>query len=108
MQLRAGDRDAAEKSLRRALAIDDTLPGAHTTLGVVLSESGRKTEAIDAWKRAVALDPRELDALYNLTVTLLDVGRRDEARTYGERYIATAPPAMFAGDIARVRKLLGL
>src|SRR4029450_12886350 len=30
-QLRAGDRDAAEKSLRRALAIDETLPGAHTT-----------------------------------------------------------------------------
>jgi arylsulfatase A-like enzyme/Flp pilus assembly protein TadD len=108
VQLRAGDRDAAEKSLRRALAIDDTLPGAHTTLGVVLSESGRKNEAIDAWKRAVALDPRELDALYNLTVTLFDAGRKEEARTYGERYIATAPPAMYGSDIARVRKLLGL
>ncbi len=107
VQLRSGDRDAAEKSLRRALAIDDTLPGAYTTLGVVLSESGRKNEAIDAWKHAVALDPRELDALYNLTVTLLDVGRKGEARTYGQRYIATAPPAMYASDIARIRKLLG-
>jgi arylsulfatase A-like enzyme/tetratricopeptide (TPR) repeat protein len=106
VQLRAGDRDAAEKSLRRALAIDDTLSGAHTTLGVVLSESGRKNEAIDAWTRAVALDPRELDALYNLTVTLLDVGRKDEARSYGERYIATAPPSMFAKDIARLKRLL--
>jgi arylsulfatase A-like enzyme/tetratricopeptide (TPR) repeat protein len=108
VQLRAGDRDAAEKSLRRALAIDETLPGAHTTLGVALSQSGRKNEAIDEWKRAVALDARELDALYNLTVTLLDVGRKEEARTYGERYLATAPPAMYASDIARVRKLLGL
>ncbi len=107
VQLRAGDRDGAEKSLRRALAIDDTLPGAHTTLGVALSQTGRNSDAIDEWKRAVALDPRELDALYNLTVTLHDVGRKDEARVYGERYIATAPPAMYAADIARIRKMLG-
>ena len=107
VQLRSGDQIAAEKSLRQALAIDDTLPGAHTTLGVILSESGRKNEAIEAWKRAVALDPRELDALYNLTVMLIEAGRKDEARIYGERYIATAPPAMFAKDIARLQKLLG-
>ncbi len=80
MQLRAGDRAAAEASLRRALAIDDTLAGACTTLGVVLSQTGRASEAIEMWKRAVALNPTEYDALYNLTVTLFDLGRRDEAR----------------------------
>ena len=41
VQLRAGDRTAAEASLRRALAIDDTLAGACTTLGVVLSQTGQ-------------------------------------------------------------------
>jgi arylsulfatase A-like enzyme/Flp pilus assembly protein TadD len=107
LQLRAGDRQAAESSLRRALAIDDTLPGAYTTLGVVLSNSSRKPEAIDLWKRAVALEPSEYDALYNLTVTLAEAGRADEARTYGERYIATAPPALYATDIARVRQMIG-
>jgi arylsulfatase A-like enzyme/Flp pilus assembly protein TadD len=106
IELRDGDRQRAETSLRRALSIDDALPGAHTTLGVVLADTGRKDEAIELWKRAVALDPTEFDALYNLTVTLIETGRRDEAQRYGERYIASAPPAFFAKDIARVKALL--
>ena len=92
---------------RRALAIDDTLPGACTTLGVVLSQTGRASEAIEMWKRAVALSATEYDALYNLTVTLVELGRRDEARAYGDRYIATAPPGFHAREIDRVRRLLG-
>jgi tetratricopeptide (TPR) repeat protein len=106
VQLAAGDRVAAETSLRRALAIDGMLPGAHTTLGVVLSQTNRKPDAIEMWKRAVMLDPTELDALYNLTVTLIEMGRREEARPYGERYVAVAPPALFGRDIAHVRQML--
>jgi len=106
VQLRAGDRSAAEASLRRALSIDDTLPAALTTLGVVLSQTGRASEAIELWKRAVSLSATEYDALYNLTVTLVDMGRRDEARTYGERYVATAPPGFYAREIERVRVLI--
>jgi hypothetical protein len=37
---------------------------------------------------------------------LIETGRRDEAQRYGERYIASAPPAFFAKDIARVKALL--
>jgi arylsulfatase A-like enzyme/Tfp pilus assembly protein PilF len=107
LQLSAGDRQAAETSLRQAISIDDMLPGAYTTLGVVLSESNRKPEAIEMWKRAVGLDTKELDALYNLTVTLVDVGRKDEARIFGRRYIAVAPPTLHAADIARLQSLLG-
>ena len=106
LELRGGDRQAAESSLRRALSIDDSLPGAHTTLGVVLAQTDRKTEAVDEWKRAVALNPSEFDALYNLTVTLLELGRKDEARTFGEQYVASAPPAFYAQDIARIRALI--
>jgi arylsulfatase A-like enzyme/Flp pilus assembly protein TadD len=106
VQLRDGDRSAAEASLRRALAIDDTLPGACTTLGVVLSQTGRASEAIEMWKRAVTLSATEYDALYNLTVTLVDLGRRDEARAYGDRYIATAPAGFYAREIERVRGLV--
>jgi len=106
LELRAGDPQRAESSLRRALSIDDTLPGAYTTLGVVLSNTGRKPEAIAMWERAVALDETEYDALYNLTLTLIETGRSQEARTYGERYVTTAPPALFARDIARVRRRL--
>ncbi len=106
VQLRAHDLAAAEASLRQALSIDPTLPGAYTALGAILSQTGRTAQAIDAWKRAVSLDSTEYDALYNLTVVLVDSHRLDEARTYGERYIATAPPALHAADIAAIRKLL--
>jgi tetratricopeptide (TPR) repeat protein len=106
LQLRAGDRTAAEASLRKALSIDDTLPGAYTTLGVVLAGSNRKAEAIESWKRAVALDRTEFDALYNLIVTLIESGRQDEARPYAERYLTTAPPALYAKDLARVKAML--
>jgi tetratricopeptide (TPR) repeat protein len=92
--------------LRRALAIDEKLPGAYTTLGVVLSSTGRKPEAIEMWKQAIGIEPTEYDALYNLTVTLAEIGRGGEARTYGERYIATAPPARYARDIAHIRQLI--
>jgi arylsulfatase A-like enzyme/Flp pilus assembly protein TadD len=63
-QLQARDLRAAEASLRRALQLDETLPAAHTALGVVLARTGRKTEAIDAWKRAAALgDPNAAENL---------------------------------------------
>ena len=107
LHLRDGDLAAAEASLRKAMAIDPSLPGAYTALGVVLVKTNRRADAIDAWKRAVELEPTEYDALYNLTVELVNAGRVAEARQFGERYIATAPPALYAPDIAQVKKLIG-
>ena len=107
LYLRAGNLAAAEASLRRAIAIDPSLSGAHTTLGVVLSKTGRRQEAIDVWKRAVELEPTEFDAMYNLAVELAAAGRVDEARIYGTKYINSAPPALYAADIAHLQKLLG-
>lgn len=106
LHLQARNLPAAEAELRLALSIDASLPGAHTALGVVLSRTGRRTEALEAWRRAIALDPAELDALYNLTVELFAAGQIDEARRIGDRYLAIAPPALMAGDIARVQTLM--
>ena len=102
---RAGLQEA-ESHARKAIEADPVLPDAYTTLGVVLSTTGRKTEAIDAWKRAVDLDRTQFNALYNLWFELATAGRRDEAILYGRRFVATAPPAFFAPDIARVRATL--
>jgi len=107
LHLRAGRLQDAEQELRLALGVDASLPGAHTAMGVVLSRTGRTAAAIDEWRQAVALDPSELDALYNLTVELFATGQTDEARRYGARYLDTAPPTVFARDIAHVRSLLG-
>lgn len=96
----------AEDAARQAIAADPTLAGAHTILGVVLSNVGRKADAIDAWKRAVDLDPSEFNALYNLWLELARAGRHDEAVDYGRRFVQTAPPAFFGADIEQVRKYL--
>ena len=106
LQLQAGDMAAAEASLRQALATDSSLASAHTGLGVVLAKTGRQALAIDAWKRAVDLEATEFDALYNLTIELVRQGRLDEARRYGARYVSTAPAALYAPDIARVKEVI--
>jgi hypothetical protein len=62
---------------------------------------------VDAWKRAVELEPTEYKALYNVTVELARQNRADEARQYGRQFITTAPPRLYASDIARIRQILG-
>jgi tetratricopeptide (TPR) repeat protein len=104
-QLRAGDVAGAEASLRRAIELDRSLPGAYTALGVVLAGTDRRSEAIEAWKSAIAIDPVELNALYNLTINLAAAGRRDEAKVYGDRYIAAAPATMKL-DVAAIKKAI--
>jgi arylsulfatase A-like enzyme/Tfp pilus assembly protein PilF len=63
-QLQGKDYRASEASLRRAVQLDPSLAGAYTALGVLLANTGRKAEAIDAWKRAAALgDQNAIDNL---------------------------------------------
>jgi arylsulfatase A-like enzyme/Tfp pilus assembly protein PilF len=104
-QLQAKDLPGAEASLRKAIAVDPNLAGAHTALGVVLATTGRKTEAIEEWKRAVTLDGADFNALFNLTLNLAETGRADEARNYGERFVATAPPQLLR-DVETIKTLL--
>ena len=97
----------AEADARQAIASDPQLADAYTTLGVILSSTGRKPDAIEAWKQAVALDPGQFNALYNLWFELAQAGRRDEALVYGRQFVGAAPPAFFGRDIDRVRQYLG-
>ncbi|MDQ3068366.1 MAG: sulfatase-like hydrolase/transferase [Acidobacteriota bacterium] len=97
----------AESFARTALAADPELAGAHTIMGVILSGTGRKGEAIESWKRAVAFDAGEFNALYNLWLELAAAGRRDEAVAYGRQFVATAPPAFFARERAQISAFLG-
>jgi tetratricopeptide (TPR) repeat protein len=103
---RRGKLQQAEASARTAIELDPQLADAFTTLGVVLSTSGRKADAIESWKRAVQLDPSQFNALYNLWFELASASRRDEASAYGRQFADTAPPAFFGPDIARVRAYL--
>jgi arylsulfatase A-like enzyme/tetratricopeptide (TPR) repeat protein len=96
----------AEDYARKAIDADPTLAGAYTTLGVIMSNTGRKPDAILAWARAVELDPGDFNALYNLWLELARAGRRDEASRYAQQFLATAPPAFFATERAEIAKYL--
>ena len=96
----------AETLAERAIAADPVLPDAHTTMGVIHSMTGQTDRAIASWKRAITLDAAQFNALYNLWTKLAETGRQGEAIQYGEQFVATAPPALFAPDIARVRAWL--
>ncbi len=104
----AGGRLAdARKYFGRALEQDPSSPQAHNGLGVVEMRDGNRARAIEHWRQAVAGDPANFDALYNLAIELVNDGRAAEARPFLERFVRTAPPAFYAADIARVRRLLG-
>jgi tetratricopeptide (TPR) repeat protein len=104
---RAAGLERAESYARKAIEVDPALADAFTTLGVVQSTTGRKADAIGRGNRARERDPSPIKPRYNQWLELAAAGRRDEAVAYGRQFAATAPPAFFAPDIARVRAYLG-
>jgi len=106
VQLQRGNMEAAAAAFGRAAAANPRSSRAHAGSGVVAFKQGRLEEALSEWRRAVDLDPRNFDALYNLATELARAGRVQEARPYLERFARTAPPALYARDIAQVNRLL--
>src|SRR5262249_1985834 len=50
----------------QAVALDDSLPGAHSTLSLVYAQKQQHEQAIAAGERAVALDPNNADSYARL------------------------------------------
>jgi arylsulfatase A-like enzyme/Tfp pilus assembly protein PilF len=103
VHLMAGDAAAAQAALESALALDPGVAKAHNELGVIAARRGEWDAAIGHWRRAAELDPSDYQTLFNLGATLRGRGREAEARPFLEAYLAAAPPALEARDIARVR-----
>ena len=104
--LRKDDLRGAQSYLSRALDLNPRLPLALNTLGVVYARAGDFAHAVEYWNRAVDVDPRQYDALFNIGLVEGRSGHRAEARKALERFVATAPAARYAGDIASARKAL--
>ena len=104
--LSAGDFGAAVEMLTRALELDPALAPGHNALATALLRQGHRAEALEHWRMAVQLNPRFYDALYNLGTVLYADGQRAEARPLLERFVAEAPPARYARDIAYIRGVL--
>ena len=101
-----GRWDEARRWYSQALESDPASTQAHNGLGVVEMKAGHRQAAIQHWQEAVARDPENFDALYNVATELLNDGRPDVARPYLEQFVRTAPPALYAAEITRVRGLL--
>ena len=101
-----GDLVRARQAFEAALDIDPDVARAHNSLGVIAAREGRMPEAVERWKRAVALNPQDYQTLFNLGSELWQTGRHAEARPFLEAYLRSAPKALEARDLARVRKLL--
>lgn len=60
----------AQRAARRASALDPDLPEAQVTLGLVLSASGKNTEAVAVIRKALAKDPKSVPAYLALVTAL--------------------------------------
>src|SRR5216684_2826527 len=65
--------------VRKALALDDTLPMAHSRLGQLYSLQQQYDQAVAEGERAVALDPNNADSHYIQANVLNNAGRPEEA-----------------------------
>ncbi|HVT16454.1 MAG TPA: sulfatase-like hydrolase/transferase [Thermoanaerobaculia bacterium] len=96
----------ARQHLEQALRLNPRLPNSWNTLGVALFRLEQPGAALDAWERAVAIDPAQYDALYNIGLVAAAAGKSNQARQALSRFVASAPPARFAAEIAKARRQL--
>jgi tetratricopeptide (TPR) repeat protein len=75
-----GNDAAAERMLRKSLAIDPTVRIAQYDLGVICAQASKPSEAIKHFESAVEIDPQRADAYYQLARVYGKLGKRDQQR----------------------------
>ncbi|KAL1504396.1 hypothetical protein AB1Y20_010802 [Prymnesium parvum] len=83
--------DAAEDKLRRSLELLPQDSDAWYSLARVLSEQGRKEEAISAYYKSLEITSDDADACYNLAVLVGDKGDLDEEKSLLRRALSVKP-----------------
>ena len=104
-ELQARRQPDAVTAFKRAVAIDPSYGDAWNALGAALIGVD-KAAALDAWRRAEPLLPRDYDLLFNVGMVLSETSTPSAAIPYLRRFVQEAPPARYAGDIARVWRTL--
>jgi tetratricopeptide (TPR) repeat protein len=102
----SGDVDGAIRDFERALAMDASLSGAWTKLGIAFKDKdckGCRAKALDALKHATRNDPTDATAHHELGYMLKDDGKRREALAEFKRYLDLRPDA---GDISTVQDVI--
>jgi Flp pilus assembly protein TadD len=88
VQIRLRDFAAAAEIFRRAAELDTTNPYAFRMLGLALSETGERGEAIKALEESVKLAPTNSDGRILLGSLYFDVGQDNEAEEQFKSAIA--------------------
>jgi predicted O-linked N-acetylglucosamine transferase (SPINDLY family) len=83
-----GRLDEAEKSYRKAIAVNPGFAMAHYNLGSVLMSRSLHGEAADSFRRAIAANPRLAEAHVNLGNAFRETGKPDEAEISYRKAIA--------------------
>jgi TolB-like protein/DNA-binding SARP family transcriptional activator len=91
----AADRERyhalAEAALQKAISLDDSLPGAHVTLGHFRMGAGDLQSAEQEFARAVAIDPGFAGAHEAYVPLFLWMGRPADALAHGQRAVELDP-----------------
>jgi choline-sulfatase len=103
VDLMANRRDAAKAAFEQALQRDPAQPRAQMSLGAMALDEGRDADAVAHWRAAVARDPSEYGRVFALGAANAQRGRPAAARTAFEFFVASAPPAAYAQQIAQAR-----
>jgi protein O-mannosyl-transferase len=90
-QIQSGQLDAAEKSLRAAIAKNERNVEAHKNLGIVLMSRGNLDAARKELERALELRPDHLEDQVWLARINMQQGREDDARAWIARARAAHP-----------------
>jgi len=83
--------DSAHAMARRAVALDSTLPEAHTALAFSLADAGDFDSAERAFKRAIELGPSNAQAHFWYSLLLVALGRGEEALRQADRGLELDP-----------------
>ncbi len=81
----------AEAAGRRAVSMNNTLPGAWNNLGIILQERGNFSESRTCLERSLTLQPDHVEVLNNLGNTCLRLGLGAEAERHWLRALALRP-----------------
>jgi tetratricopeptide (TPR) repeat protein len=83
--------DKAIAACEPARKLDDRVPEVHTTLGQVLTLTGKPAEAAAEFEQALAQQPSSIDALLGLAAAYHAAGRIEDARNAYKRAAAEQP-----------------
>jgi tetratricopeptide (TPR) repeat protein len=103
IDLMANRRDAATAAFEQALRRDPDHPRAQMSLGAMALDEGHDADAVAHWRTAVRRDPSEYGRVFALGAANARGGRPASARTAFEFFVASAPPAQYAAQIAQAR-----